>query len=222
MGQPLYCSATDAGRQGERAYGDGSTPYSDSAVLPCFHGCLAFLHQHFPPRSPPSHPLNLSLHSEQQLSPWDCSTIPKLQLPAAAPSMGPAFPSEVSMAAARTLILIPFRLPQISCFTLSLKCFFSDSDNCPVVGIRPLLQFPHPLRAGPVLPPLLFFLPSSFILLSFAWFYISFPTGQVFLSTLSWCSACTSMPEGVVLIYLWREMYSTSTYSSAILFSLKT
>ena len=28
------------------------------------------------------------------------------------------------------LILIPFRLPQISCFTLSLKCFSSDSDNC--------------------------------------------------------------------------------------------
>ena len=48
------------------------------------------------------------------------------------------------------LILIPFRLPQISCFTLSLKCFFSDSDSCPIVGIRPLLQFPHLLKAGPV------------------------------------------------------------------------
>ena len=45
------------------------------------------------------------------------------------------------------LILIPFRLSQVSCFTLSLKCFSSDSDNCPVVGIRPLLQFPHPRRA---------------------------------------------------------------------------
>ena len=54
------------------------------------------------------------------------------------------------------LILIPFRLPQISCFTLSLKCFSSDSDNSPRVGIRPLLQFPHPLRAGPVLLTLLF------------------------------------------------------------------
>ena len=54
------------------------------------------------------------------------------------------------------LILIPFRLPQISCFTLSLKCFSSDSDNCPDVGIRPLLQFPHLLRAGPVLLTLLF------------------------------------------------------------------
>ena len=58
----------------------------DSAVSPCFHGCLAFLHRHFPPQSPPSHPLNPSLHSQQPL-PWDCSTILKLQLPASAPSM---------------------------------------------------------------------------------------------------------------------------------------
>ena len=62
------------------------------------------------------------------------------------------------------LILIPFRLPQISCFTLSLKCFSSDSDNCPDVGIRPQLQFPHPLRARPVLLTLLFSpqVPSSY------------------------------------------------------------
>ena len=45
------------------------------------------------------------------------------------------------------LILIPFSLLQIICFTLSLKRFSSDSDNCPDVGIGPLLQFPHPLRA---------------------------------------------------------------------------
>ena len=62
------------------------------------------------------------------------------------------------------LILIPFRLLQISCFTLRLTCFSSDSDNCPSVGIWPLLQFPHPLRAGPVLLTLLFFplVPSSY------------------------------------------------------------
>ena len=52
------------------------------------------------------------------------------------------------------LILIPFRQPQIHCF--SLKCFSSDSDNCPDVGIGPLLQFPHRLSAGPVLLTLLF------------------------------------------------------------------
>ena len=37
--------------------------------------------------------------------------------------------------------------------------------------------------------------------------------------TLRWCSACTSVPEGVFLMYLWREMYSTSTYSSSVLLS---
>ena len=51
------------------------------------------------------------------------------------------------------------------------------------------------------------------------WFCIFFSTGQVLLSTLSWCSACTSVSESVFLMYLWREMYSMSTYSSAILFS---
>jgi len=91
------------------------------------------------------------------------------------------------------LILIPFRLPQIICFTLSLKCFSSDSDSCPNVGLRPLLQFPHLLRAGPVLLTLLFFSPSSFILPSFAWWCILFSIGQVLLSSLSWCSACTSV-----------------------------
>ena len=37
-------------------------PVHDSAVSPCFHGCLAFLHWHFPPQSTSSHPLNPSLH----------------------------------------------------------------------------------------------------------------------------------------------------------------
>ena len=62
------------------------------------------------------------------------------------------------------LILIPFRLPQINCFTLSLKCFSSDPDNCPDMGIGLLLQFARLLRAGPVLLTRLFFplVPSSY------------------------------------------------------------
>ena len=64
-------------------------PTCDSAVLPCFRGCLAFLHRDFPPQSPPSHPLYLSLRSQQQPSPWDCSTIPNLQLPIAVLYRGP-------------------------------------------------------------------------------------------------------------------------------------
>ena len=42
----------------------------------------------FPPQSPSSHPPDLSLCSQQQPSPGDCATIPKLQLPAAVPSRG--------------------------------------------------------------------------------------------------------------------------------------
>ena len=42
-------------------------------------------------------------------------------------------------------------------------------------------------------------------------FYIFFSIGQVLLSILSWCFACTSVSEGVFLMYPWREMYSTST-----------
>ena len=94
------------------------------------------------------------------------------------------------------LILIPFRLPQINCFTLSLKCFSSDSDRCPDVGIVPWLQFPHPPRASPVPLILLFSPPSSFILSIFPWFCIFFASGQVLLSIFSSCSACISLTEG--------------------------
>ena len=62
------------------------------------------------------------------------------------------------------LILIPFRPPQINCFTLSVKCFSSDSDSCPHVGIGRLLQFAHPPRTGSVLLTVVFFplVPSSY------------------------------------------------------------
>ena len=65
------------------------------------------------------------------------------------------------------LILIPIRLPQISCFTLSLKCFFSDSDNCPALGIGQLASVPPPAkgRSSPINTPV--FPPSSFVLPSF-------------------------------------------------------
>ena len=127
----------------------------DSALSLCFHGFLAFLHRHFPPQSLPSRPCYLSLCIQQQPPPRDCSTIPKLQQPAMAPS-------RVCMSTARTLIL--FRFPQISCFPFSLKCFSSDSDNCPNMEIGSLLQYPQPPRAGLVLLTLLFplLVPSSY------------------------------------------------------------
>ena len=117
------------------------------------------------------------------------------------------------------LILIAFRLPQLSCFTLSLKCFSSDSvalmwGSDPASVPPPVEGRPSPTNS-PVFPP------SSFDLLSFVWFCIFCSSGQLLLSPLSWCSACTSVSEGVFLMYPWREMYSMSTYSSAILFSLQ-
>ena len=87
IGQPLYCSSANAGMLGREAMVMAPPPTHDSAISPCFHDCSAFLHRHFPPQSP-THPLNPSLHSQQQPSPRDCSTIPKFQVPAAAPSRG--------------------------------------------------------------------------------------------------------------------------------------
>ena len=138
----------------------------DSAVSPYSYGCPAFLHRHFPPRSPPSHPLDLSLHSQQQPSPRDCFTIPKLQLPATVPSRGPAFLSGVYMAAART-VGFSFHL---GCHrsALSLSALnVSPLTQLPNVGIRPC--FSSPTIEGrsshtntPVFPP------STSVLLSFA------------------------------------------------------
>ena len=139
---------------------------------------------------------------------------PQTPAPSCCPFQGTHVPVWGTYGCKDCLILILFRLPQISCFTLSLKCFSSDSDNCPDVGIRPLLLFPHLTKAGPVLLTLLSPRPpSSFILPRFAWVYIFLSAGQVLLSALSCCSACTSVSGGVFLMYPWREMCSTSTCS---------
>ena len=103
MGQPLCCSAANAGYGEREAIVMAPPATCDSAVSPCFHGCPSFLHRYFPPQSPSSSHLDPSLHSQQQPLPWDCSTTCQLQLSASAPSRGPASLSEVCMAAARTV-----------------------------------------------------------------------------------------------------------------------
>ena len=127
---------------GREAMGMAPPATRDATVLPWFHGCPAFLCRHFP-QSPPSHPL---------------SAVKSSPRPGIAPqSLGICAPVRGMYGFSKDcLILIPFRLPQSSCLTLNLKCFSSDSGNCPDRGIGPLLQFPHPLRAGPVLLRLLF------------------------------------------------------------------
>ena len=143
MGQPLYCSAVDAGLWGKREAVVMAPPLH---VTQQYHlasmAARLFSTGYFLPQSPPSHPLNQSLHSQQQPLPWDCSTNPKLQLPAAAPSRGPESLSGVCMAVAKTVILVPFRLPQINCFTLGLKCFSCDSDHCPMWRLDPCFSSP--------------------------------------------------------------------------------
>ena len=169
----------------------------DSAVLPCFCGCLPFLHQHFPPQSPPSHPLNQSLHSQQQPLPWDCSTNPKLQLPAAAPSRGPAFLSRVYMAVAKTVILVPFRLPQINCSLSALNVSPVTQTIAPCGGWTPA-SVPPPTWAGPVLLTLLFFplVPPSYQVLhssiySFLLVRYSYPLSAGVLQALLCLKMCS-------------------------------
>ena len=117
------------------------------------------------------------------------------------------------------LILIPFRLPQITCFTLSLKCFSSDSDNCPNMEIRPLLQFPH--LAGTVVQSYYstVFPPISFILLSFVWLYIFLSGGQGLLPAfaraphdllhLIFCVPDTSMERHVLHVRYYTIILSS-------------
>ena len=137
----------------------------DSAVSPYFHDCPAFLHRYFPPQSPASHPLDPSLHSQQYPCPGIAQGNPETPAPSFGAFQGTCIPAQGIYGYGKDcLILIVFRLPEIRCFTLSLKCFSSDSDNCPNVGIGPLLQFPYPPRAGPFLLMLLLFplFPSSY------------------------------------------------------------
>ena len=157
MGQPLYCSAADSGMWEEKGYGDGST-----TLLPWLPG--------LPPQASPL-PSLLPHIPLIHLSAVNSSPCPGIAPQSPNSSSQPLHPLR-DLSPSRgmygcgknCLILILFRLSQISCFTVRLKCFFSDSDNCPDVGIRCLLQFPHPPRAGPVLLTLLFFplVPSSY------------------------------------------------------------
>ena len=151
-------------------------PTPDSAVSSCFQGYPAFStgisHHSLLPHLPSIH--FSAVNSSPRLGIAPHSPTPA---PSRCAFQGTLVPVQGMYGCSKDpLILIPFRLPQISCFALSLKCFSSDSDNRLDVGIGPLLQFPHPLRADPVLLTLLLFplVPSSYRVLcgsicSFHW-----------------------------------------------------
>ena len=122
-------------------------PVPDSAVSPCFQDCLAFLLPLLPSVS-----LSTANSSPRPgIAPQSLHFSPQPQcLP------GDLHPCLDTYDCGKDCLLpIPFRLPQSSCFILSLKCFSPNPDNCPDMGIGPLLQLPHPPRAGPVLLTLL-------------------------------------------------------------------
>ena len=164
MGQALYCSAADAGVWGERGHGDVSTPYIYSAVLPCFHGCLAFLHRRLSSQSPPSYPLDLSLCNQQQPLPWDWCTILKLQLPVPAPSRRPVTLSGICMAVART-VWFSFHLDcHRSAVSLSVLNIFLWLRQLPRYRDRIPASVPPPAkgRSSPTNTPVFPLVPSSY------------------------------------------------------------
>ena len=222
---PGYCSAANAGMlQGAWSgggYGDGSTPYAWLSNITAIASMAAQLS-----------PTGISHHS---LFPH----IPSIHLSAVNSSPCPGIVPQSLNSSSQLLcfqetyilvrgmygcgkdclIPIPFRLQLThQLFDSQPLMFLLWLRQLPRCGDQTPPLFPHPPRAGPVLLTLLFspLVPSFYRVLCSS---MLFSTGQVLLSALSWCSACTSVSEGVFLMYPWREMYSTSTYSSDILFS---
>ena len=196
----------------------------DSAVSPCLSVCLAFLHKHFPQWSPLLGPFRLSLCSQQPILPQDCPPISMLQPPDAALSRG-------LVSLSRYIWLWKDCLcdyHSIWTVTDQLLHYPTVSNPSPLFqAVAPIwgsdLCFGFPMPQVQIhFYSLSFHLPPtptpSFVLLSFAWFYFFFfPGGEVLLPALSWCSVGSSVSRGVLLMYPWREVCSTSTYSSAIL-----
>ena len=118
----------------------------DSAVSPCLQvSWLSFI-SIFHCNSP-SGSLTPSPFSQQQTLPWDCFPISMFQLQATALSRGLESLSGVCMVVARIVcvILIPFRLSQISCFTLQQpQCFTSVTNICPPMQHCPCFSSPAP------------------------------------------------------------------------------
>ena len=129
-GQPLYCSAANAGIWGKRGYGDGSTSYVWLSSITLFSWQPSLLPQAF-------HITVSSLTSLWSISRQSTAALalgllhnPKNPAPSCCTFQGPCVPVQRMYGCGKDcLILIPFRLPQITCFTFSLKCFSSDSDN---------------------------------------------------------------------------------------------
>ena len=217
-GQPLCCSAAGAGLWEREA--KVMAPSLHAAVSPCLQGCLAFLHRHFLPQSPPACPLGPSPHHQPQTSSWippqSLHSSPQLLclLRDPCPWLGYVWLWQGFS------VWLLFRLDcHRSAASLSASTISPLSQTVAPVWRSNPCSVPPPARGRSSATNASLFFPTSFILQSFMWFYIFFSTGQELLPTLSWCSAHASVSEGVFLMYPWREMHSMSTYCSTILFS---
>ena len=157
-------------------------PMHDSGVSPCFHGCLTFLHGHFPPQSPPSHLLDPSPHSQQQTMPWDYSPVPmvQLQLPCVPGHLHPC-PGYVGLWQVLSV-----------CFSFHSDCHRSAAALAATQGSDPCFSSSTSQVQGQScsLSPFSFL---SFALLSFAWIHTFLSYCQELLPALNWCSVTFSV-----------------------------
>ena len=180
-------------------------------------------------RFPPSRPLSPSPHSQQQFLLWACSSIPMHQLPDPLHTCEHTSQSGAHRAVVRTVcvFLTLSHLPQISPFTLFRQ--LQMLPVCPTQSPHQRGGFPEfrklssassplPQGAGPIPLPLLLLLPSFFsILPSYAGMFIVLSGVQGLLLVFRRCSVRIVASIDVFLMHPWREMNSTSTYSSTIL-----
>ena len=137
MGQPLYFSAAHAGMWGERGCGwlhpiHVTQPYH-LASMAAWLSSTGISQHSLLPHIP-------SIH----LSAVNSSPCPRIAPHSLNSSSQPLHRLGYACCGKGCLILIPFRLPQMSCFALSHKCFSSDSGSCPNVGIGPCFNSPTP------------------------------------------------------------------------------
>ena len=218
MAQPVYCSAADGGTCGERVCGDGSTPYVWLSSI----ALLQWLPR-FPPQAFPT--AVFSLTSPRSVSQQSTAAPFPGIAPQSLKSSSQPLPFQRISVPVQGMYgcskdCIPFRLPQISCFTLSFKCFSSDS-VAPMWGSDPCFSFPkgkfHQVspRVGPVLLTLPFFslVPSFYRVLCrsiylFSLVRYSCPLSADVLAALpclkvcSWCvcgERCTPCPPPPLL-----------------------
>ena len=149
MGQPLYCSAANAGSWGERGYGDCSTPYGGLSSITLLPWLPGFPPQAFPPTIASPH--NLLPHIPSiHLSTVNSTPCPGIapqslnfKFPPNAPSREPTSLSQVGMAVASTvLILIPFRCHSSVVSVSALNVSLLTQTIAPMLGLDPCFTFP--------------------------------------------------------------------------------